>query len=150
METLSQIFRSIGTALLAVLTFFGGSDPTPRFQGYVEADYVRVAPRDSGTLERLGVARGDRVAIGDALFGLDDDAELAARDEARARLTQAEAHLDDLQKGKRAPEINAILAQKVQADASLKLAETQLKRQEGLIGSPAAARDRLDEARATA
>ena len=76
---------------------------------------MRVAARSAGTLEQLLVARGDEVAAGALLFKLDATAEVAARDEATAELAAAEARLADLRKGKRAPEIDLIGAQKAQA-----------------------------------
>ena len=63
-----------------------------------------------GTLTRLDVARGELVEKGTPLFGLDDFAERAARDEAIAKLRQAQAQLADLQTGRRQPEVDAIAA----------------------------------------
>ena len=63
-----------------------------------------------GTLMEIPVVRGQTVAIGAPLFHLDDESERAARDEARARLQQAEHQLTDLLTGKRPPEIAAIEA----------------------------------------
>ncbi len=56
--------------------------PTDQWQGYADADYVRVGPPQAGTLPAINVARGDAVAKDAALFTLDDTAERAARDQA--------------------------------------------------------------------
>jgi HlyD family secretion protein len=62
-----------------------------RFQGYVEGEFVYVAPPLAGQLESLKVQRGDQVKAGDPLFALDETAEKAALDMARAALVLSEA-----------------------------------------------------------
>lgn len=121
----------------------------PTFQGYVEGEFVLVSPNVGGTLETLSVRRGTHVAKGDDLFALDKTDEAAARNQAAAMLQQARARLANLAKGKRRPEIDVIAAQKAQAEAQMRLAELQLKRQQRLVGSPAFSPEQLDQARAT-
>ena len=77
----------------------GGGSATAAFSGYVEADYVMVTSSIGGTLTKLEVARGDQVASGAPLFALDDAAERAARDEAAAKLAQAQSQLANLRLG---------------------------------------------------
>jgi HlyD family secretion protein len=62
-----------------------------RFQGYVEGEFVYVASPLAGQLESLKVQRGDQVKAGDPLFALDETAEKAALDMARAALILSEA-----------------------------------------------------------
>jgi HlyD family secretion protein len=62
-----------------------------RFQGYVEGEFVYVASPLAGQLESLKVQRGDQVKPGDPLFALDETAEKAALDMARAALVLSEA-----------------------------------------------------------
>ena len=107
----------------------GGSDAAATFSGYVEADYVMVTSSIGGTLMKLEVARGDQVAAGAPLFALDDAAEHAARDEAAAKLAQAESQLANLRLGRRQPEIDAIVAQRAQAEAALRQSEADFERQ---------------------
>src|SRR5512145_413032 len=78
---------------LATAIGLGGGDAAATFSGYIEADYVMVTSSIGGTLMRLDVSRGDQVAAGAPLFGLDDAAEHAARDEAAAKLAQAQSQL---------------------------------------------------------
>jgi HlyD family secretion protein len=118
------------------------------FSGYVEADYVMVTSTVGGTLTRLEVGRGDQVAAGAPLFALDDTAERAARDEAAARLRQAEAQLADLRTGRRQPEIDAINAQRAQAEAALRLSEADFERQLQLRSTRVSSQKQLDDARA--
>lgn len=137
------------SVVMAIAALFGGGPETSTFYGYVEGEYVRLAPRDGGTLAELLVSRGDKVRAGQVVALLEADSESAARDDARARVAQAEAQLDNLRKGKRPAEVQAVAAQQSQAAAALKLAEAQLRRQEGLRNSSAFSPERLDEARAS-
>ena len=118
-----------------------------RFQGYIEGEYVYVASPFGGALTNLAVARGDIVKTGQLLFGLDRQPETALLAQAQKNLTQAQAQLDDLTKGKRPTEIAALTAQLEQAKASLKLAETELQRREKLLDSKVVSFEELDQAR---
>lgn len=132
---------------LAVAALFGGASEPGVYNGYAEGEYVRLAPRDSGLLVELRVSRGDQVTSGQMVALLDSENETALRDDARARVAQAEAQLDNLRKGKRPAEVAAVAAQHAQASAALKLSETQFQRQERLRGSAAFSPERFDEAR---
>jgi len=148
METIQQFFATLWSALLSALVWLGmvSSPVPPGFQGYVEGEFVLVAPAVGGTLQTLSVRRGMQATKGDPLFAIDQTAEAAARDQAAAAVRQAQDQLENLTKGKRSPEIDAIAAQKVQAEAQLRLAEQQLRRQRGLIGSTAFRQEPLDQA----
>jgi HlyD family secretion protein len=117
-------------------------------QGYVEGEFVYVASPLAGTLETLAVQRGGQVQAGDPLFVLDSEPEKAGVDEAAQRLAQARATLEDLSKGKRPTEIEAIEAQLRQAQAALTLSQDELARQEQLSKSGATTPQTLDRARA--
>lgn len=151
MEAVEAFLSAIWSAVLSAMVALGLSSPSSDtvFQGYVEAEFVLVAPSIGGTLQGLSVRRGDQVAKGAFLFELDRAAELAARDQATARLRQAENRLANLAKGKRQPEIEMIAAQLDQAEAELRLAEVQLDRQRRLAGSTAFSREQLDQAQAS-
>jgi HlyD family secretion protein len=140
------VFRA--SLVLAALGLASCSEPGQRtYQGYAEGEFVRVAAPFAGDLTKLAVARGAQVQAGDPLFVLEQQNEAAARTEAADQLKQAEARLDDLKKGKRAPEQEAIEAQKREAQAAFELAEAQLKRQQRLAASGFISRDALDQAR---
>jgi HlyD family secretion protein len=150
-ELIVRMLEGLQAVVIAAATAVAGAgtDQPAVFHGYVEGEYVRVAAPAAGTLERLAVARGYKVQAGGLLFELDATAERAARDQAAADLAAAEARLADLRKGKRAPEIEVIAAQKAQAEAMLALSEVSLRRQEQLAGTAAASREQLDAARAS-
>ena len=150
LESVQQFLLAIWSALVSLFVWLGlASAPAlPGFQGYVEGEFVLVAPSVGGTLTELSVRRGSQVAAGDALFALDSTEEAAARDEAAARLEQARDRLANLAKGKRAPEIDVLDAQLRQAEAQLRLAAQHLERQRRLEGSPAFTQEKLDVATA--
>jgi len=124
-----------------------GVDRPDFHQGYVEAEFARVAASFSGTLQTLSVTRGVQIAAGEPLFTLEQENEAAARREAQEHLKNAEAQLANLMKGRRAPELDAIRAQLAQAEAAAKLSSTQLKRREELVTRNFVSRESLDEVR---
>ncbi len=120
--------------------------PTNRFQGYVEAEFVKVASGVAGTLDLVEVERGERVQADALLFELDDTPQVSALNEAKAQLAQARATLEDLKKGRRPSEINSIAAQLEQAQVALTLAERELGRIMQLRKTGAATPDQEDTA----
>lgn len=140
-------FRTIVIALSAALITGCTGQAPGTWQGYAEGEYVFVAAALPGALDALAVQRGDEVKAGALLFRLESKNELAAKDEASERLKRAAAQLENLKKGKRPSELDAIRAQQAQAQAALQLSELQLKRMERLLGSGAITREQLDQAR---
>lgn len=69
--------------------------PDNSWQGYAEADYVRVASMESGIIEKIAVERGDRVRAGTPLFRLETTVEEAASAAAQANLEAAKATLQE-------------------------------------------------------
>ena len=120
--------------------------PSNRFQGYIEGEYVYVAPPLGGSLTNLAVARGDTVKPGQLLFELERQSEAAALTQAEKNLAQAQAQLDDLNKGRRPTEIESMNAQLERAQANLKLSEADLTRREQLGGSDVISKEELDRA----
>lgn len=128
--------------LLASCSENSGKNDANYFPGYAEAEYVRLATPIAGTLTKLYVRRGDRVEQDAPAFVLEQESEQAQREEAAARVRQAQAQVADLQKGKRPDEIAAMRAQVKQAEAALALSSANLARQRKLVAdkfiSPAA------------
>lgn len=149
MSSLLDWLGHVFVALAALLGLGGAATHAPIYQGYVEGEYLRMAAPVAGRLETLSVARGGHVDAGAPLFAIDLTETRAERDRAAAALMQARADLANLKKGKRPPEIDVIAAQKDQAEAALRLAEAQLRRQEALVDRGASSKERLDEARST-
>ncbi|MGE0718953.1 MAG: HlyD family secretion protein [Alphaproteobacteria bacterium] len=146
---MGSILEWLRAALAAILGIFASpAPPDGVLYGYAEGEYARIAPREAGTLVQLKVARGDRVAAGTVLAILESGSETAAVAEAKARLEQSRAQLENLRKGRRTPEIDALIAQKGQAEAALRLSERQYRRQTRLPAGQVVSVDRVDQARA--
>jgi len=142
--------KARGTLAAVALAMAGCARDPGQFHGWAEADETRVAPLSTGILTRLTVERGQTVDAGMLLFAQDCDAEQAARDEARAKLAQAEAQLANLEAGGRADEVDAAMAQVREAKAALELARADLQRTEQLAKDGAATPQRLDLSQSTA
>ena len=82
-----------------------GTPPPVQWQGYAEADYVKVGPTQQGLLTTLAVRRGSKIAPGAALFDQDDTADRAAKEQATRQLRQAEEQLANLKAGGKLTEI---------------------------------------------
>ena len=141
--------RVMAGLVLVAIVLAGCSKPGPvTYQGYVEGEYVLVASPDAGSLVTLNVARGQTVESGAPLFTLERGNETAGKKEAEERLRAAQAKLDNMRKGQRAPEVDALEAEAAQADAALKLSEAQYKRNQELFASGFISSAGLDEAKA--
>lgn len=125
-------------------------EPRVSWSGYVEGDYVYVASPLAGAVDTLAVRRGEGVRKGATLFTLDADAERAAREEAAARLSSAQALAANTGKGRRREEIEVSKAQLAQAQAQAQLAQAELARQQQLVAQGFVSASRLDDLRAAA
>jgi HlyD family secretion protein len=104
-------------AWIAAFAPFCGS-PENVVVGYVEGEYVAIAPIDVARVEAETVRRGDVLKAGAVVARLEtDDAEIALRN-AEAALAQAKSDLADLEKGRRPEEIDALAAQLKSAEVT--------------------------------
>jgi HlyD family secretion protein len=120
--------RNTIAILLALILGGCGSEPQGSVTGYAEGEYVYVAAPEGGWVSELLVTRGAQVNVGDALFALDAEAQIAQRDQVAAQMRQAEAQLANLETGRRPDEIAALEAALTQAVANRTLAEAEFKR----------------------
>ena len=89
----------------AASLFSACAGPAPLAVGYVEGDYVLLAPIEVAQVQSISVKRGDRVEAGTAIAEMEtDDAKIAVA-QAEAALAQAQAQLADLKLGRRPEEI---------------------------------------------
>ena len=117
---------------LAMQLFSACSAPSPLAVGYVEGDYVLLAPIEVAQVKDVNVKRGDRVEPGKPLVTLESaDVELAVA-QAEAALAQAEAQLANLQVGKRPEEIAVLEAAVRSANAQADEASRVLERTKDL------------------
>jgi HlyD family secretion protein len=119
--------------LLALILPGFGAPVAPVYNGYVEADYVYVAPLSAGRIVSVLAAEGDRVAKGQLLLKLEDTSQTEALRAAEAGVAVARANLDNLQTGSREAEIAVIRASLHKAFADQKLARTTLDRSTALL-----------------
>ena len=122
--------------------------PPVEWQGYAEADFIKVGPTQQGLLTSLFVARGSKVAAGAPLFDQDDTADRAARDQTARQLKQAEEQLANLQAGGKPTEIQQAEASLADAKAARDKIEGDLRRNEVLVKTFAATQQLVDQQRA--
>jgi HlyD family secretion protein len=151
------IRRLIAVLVIILLTAAAGTgwwwwatrDPPPvEWQGYAEADFIKVGPTQQGLLTSLYVARGSNVAKGVLLFDQDDTNDRASRDQMARQLQQAEAQLANLQAAGKPTEIEQAEANLADATATRDKIETDLRRNEALLKSAAASQQIVDQQRA--
>lgn len=141
---------SLGDWIIGVLsTVLPGLAPeaVPVFNGYLEADYVYVAPLTPGRIVSLAAEEGEGVLAGQVLVRLEDQAQRVALRAAEAAVAQARANLENLSTGGRADEIAVIAASLHRAKADRDLAEANFARTERLAGQGQVSAARLDQDR---
>jgi HlyD family secretion protein len=124
----------------------GCGPPASAVVGYVEGEYVAIAPIEVARIAGETVRRGDALKAGDPVASLEaTDAEIAVAN-AESALAQAKSDLANIQYGRRPEEIAAI-------EATLKAAEVQadddkrtLDRRRDLFNRGFAAQSDLDAA----
>ena len=140
-------------ALLALL-FLGWRVVVPpsqageRLTGYIEGETLYLASPVAGTVARMDVRRGQRVAAGAPLFAVEPAQQAAEGEAASAELAAALAQAEDARKGQRAPELGIIQAELTAAEGEARETGIMLNRTTELVRRGIYARVRLDEARA--
>jgi HlyD family secretion protein len=124
------VAAAMGAGILWYQRFSPGQD---RWQGYAEADFVKVGPTQQGLLTAVHVVRGDQVSEGAPLFDQDETQDRAARDQAARQLQQAEQQLANLQAGSKPTEITQAEANLADAHATLERTKADLDRGERLL-----------------
>lgn len=133
-------------SLPVIAGLMGSCLPPPLATGYVEGEYVLLAPVETGRIDLLLKKRGDRIAQNEVLVRMESsDAEIALR-QAEAALEQAEAQLENLKLGKRPEELAAIEATVESAIAEEALAKRSFDRQSQLAERGINAKADLDTA----
>jgi HlyD family secretion protein len=133
--------RLIAAAIVILMTAAAGAGwwwitrvPQPvEWQGYAEADFIKVGPTQQGLLTSLYVARGSKVEAGAPLFDQDDTNDRASHDQTERQLRQAEEQLVNLQAGGKPTEIQQAEANLADAHAARDKLEADIKRNEELV-----------------
>lgn len=142
--------RELVAGCLAVLLAGCFREERPGFQGYVEGDFVNVATSEPGQLDQLLVSKGGQVAAGAPLFVLESAHEAAALRQAQGQLAAAQALRQDLQSGKRPPELEVVKAQLEQARAEAIRAAAELERDTAQFATGGIAQAQRDRSKAAA
>jgi HlyD family secretion protein len=138
-------------AIPVVSALFNACAPVlPFATGYVEGEYVMVAPVAVAQINSLAVKRGDRVEAGQPLVEMERrDAEIALN-EAEAAVAQAESQLANLREGRRPEEIRVIEATLASAKAQLEEADRAKIRIQSLAARGSATTAQADDVATTA
>jgi HlyD family secretion protein len=125
--------------LFSVLLLFGcDNSENYKFDGYIEGEFVYIAPTSPGILDVLHVAKGQKIHRGQSLFAMETV-------NLQAILDQAISKRDNLVKGKRSEEIDVVARQKEQAEADFANAEKAYSRCLLLAKTNAVSQSDLDE-----
>ena len=126
-----------------------GNSTMPALQGYVEGEYVRVAAPFAGTLLKLDTQRGASVVPGASLFVLEAESEDAAKRESEEQVRRALAQVENLKKGLRPTELEAMRAQLSQAQATAEFSQKEYVRTLDLVAKHFLSQQSADSAKAT-
>jgi HlyD family secretion protein len=118
------------------------------WQGYAEADFVKVGPTQQGLLMAVSVARGDEIAAGAPLFAQDETPDRAARDQMAQQFVQATKQLANLEEGAKPTAIEQAEANLTDANATLARTTADLRRGELLLPKGDATKQSVDQLRA--
>jgi HlyD family secretion protein len=119
--------------------------PIVEWQGYAEADFVKVGPTQQGLVTAVRVARGDRIAKGAPLFDQDDADDRAAAEQIARQLAQAEDQLANLNAGGKPTEILQAQANLADAQAARDKNRSDLARNQALLERGAATAQIVDQ-----
>ena len=72
----AQVLRIV-LALATAVWPAACNTPDPKYQGWIEANLIFVAPDEVGRVTTLNVREGDTVKVGDPLFAVDEDLQKA-------------------------------------------------------------------------
>jgi HlyD family secretion protein len=126
--------------------FSSCAPPPPLATGYVEGEYVLIAPVETGRIVTMSKKRGDRVSKNELLVQMEDaDADIGVH-QAEAALEQAKAQLANLKEGKRPEEMAVIEATVQSAKAQAAEAKRVFDREAALAKRGINAKADLDQA----
>ena len=115
------------------------------WQGYADADFVKVGPTQPGLVVAVHVRRGDKVVKGEPLFDQDDANDKAAMEQAQRQLAQARDQLANLENGGKPTEIAQAEANLADAEASRDKIQADLNRNRSLLKTGAATAQLVDQ-----
>jgi HlyD family secretion protein len=145
---MAEIWTSLLGLVALVIPGFGGPSQ-PVYTGYVEADYVYVAPAAAGIIASIPVKETQAVKKGDVLFTLSSEQQQALLRAAEAQIAAAKATAENLATGGRTAEIDVVKAILNKAEADLALAQINADRTAKLFHQGFAPQSKVDQDNAT-
>lgn len=142
-----RLFLILSVIALLSLGYVFSHRHEPLFQGYVEGENLYLSSPFEGKIVKKAVSRGERVKKNQLLFQLDPNPEAIGVEQLKQSQQEAEYTKADLEKPRRALEIQALQDQVRIVEANLTLAKIRLKRYNELYEKQAVDLDHLDEAR---
>ena len=133
-------------AVPLLASLLGCAPAAPLAVGYVEGEFVRLAPIELATVQSILVRRGDRVEAGQPVAEMESADAAIAVAQAEAALAQARAQLADLRLGKRPEEIAVLEAMVRSARAQAEESRRVLARADDLLKRGIAPQAQYDEA----
>ena len=128
------------------LLFTNCLPPEPLATGYVEGDYVLIAPIEVVQIAAIPVKRGDHVEFDQPVAILERrDAEIAVA-EAKANRAKAESQLANLTQGARPEKIDTLKASLAAAQFNAEEAKRDLERQQTLAKRGTVSKSHVDHA----
>lgn len=127
---------------------FCAPPPPAGISGYIEGEYIAVAPIEQGIVRRIRVSPDDHVEKGQLLAELDAESSLLSLKQARAGLKEAEAVLENMRKGQRQAEIDALTATIASGEAEEKRLSQEADRTAALFQKNVASTAQNDQAQA--
>lgn len=118
----------------------------PVVTGYVEGEFLLIAPVATARVAEVSVRRGQHVPRGETLVQLEQLDATIALAEANAALARAQSQLADLREGRREAEIRVIEASLASARAQEAEADIEASRLRQLLERGAVAQAQIDEA----
>ncbi|WP_338722352.1 HlyD family efflux transporter periplasmic adaptor subunit [Devosia sp. XK-2] len=118
--------------MAAILSLLPHQEDPIGYNGYLEADYVYVAPVSAGRIDAVMAMEGQKLAPGEVVFTLDKTQQQNLFNAAQARVSAARATLANLETGGRSEELDVIRASLAKAEADLAQAQSNLARSERL------------------
>ena len=120
--------------------------PEPIATGYVEGDYVLVAPIETAQIAAIPVKRGDHITFDQTVAILERrDTEIAVA-QAQATIAQAQSQLANLTRGARPEQIATLEATIAAAQFSAQEAQRDMERQQKLLEKGTMSNSRFDQA----
>jgi HlyD family secretion protein len=138
MTRAAQIMRLL-LVLATTISLAACNDKEPKYQGWIEANLIFVAPDEMGRVVTLNVREGDPAKAGEPLFTLDDDLQKADLNLTTASQTNARQTFDRAQQLAKTgagtqKDFDAAQAELRSAEARVNSAQTRLSRRK--LASP--------------